>query len=252
MKKRKDIKRRNTKAGGEFGGVNRPLVRLYFLAALQKECPKVLQILKNDVLMQYTACEYVEEVYDWTDVSNNPNHESLRDALIAWGQRYHIDEPFIYDIALRTLRFWHDNPAISDREPLSWHFYNLYYYRSGAAKPYTDEEKEYLKLIRERENIEKEGFTVKGWNPFKSSRREYNDYILYELEKYLNQIESEMFKEDITITPEIRKPYHFNWLALHLAANKKPKDLAGDMEESTIRKALKKTAAMIGIKLPGN
>ncbi|MDW7730679.1 MAG: hypothetical protein SCJ94_11880 [Bacillota bacterium] len=254
-------KKRNTLAGGEFGGVNKQLVRLYFMAAVQKEYPECLEALYNDVYMgAFETHKYPDTVFDWHDlrrnehdVEINSDHEALKTALTDWGIKYHIAEPWVFDIVIDTLRLWYkyqDKPKY-----LLWHFKELSYYSSEHAKAYRKEEQEYMRQISE-EVVFKKDFLVQGWNRFKTSRKNYEELVKAELEQYLNELEAEAYTRDLPRTAEIRKAYHFNWLALYQVKGLSVSDItimnqlnSEKTHESTVRKAIKKTATWVDLEL---
>jgi hypothetical protein len=210
------------KLGGEFGNLSRSIARFYFLAAIEEEAPQVIISLKDDLLKEYKICNKIDDVFNWADVEENPQHESLKNALLSWGKKYHICASWVFDIALNIMSYWdrYDYYSSSEwkgrwvTEPVS----------SSALRilNHHENEKKYLKdFWRLSKKYSTDKFITDPWNPHNTEWKDYKNYVLVMLEEYRLNVEKWTDKEwgNTSAAPNIQQKEHFIWAVMYQVLN---------------------------------
>lgn len=97
-------------------------LRRLFLADVRRLAPQVVRGLKEGVLPLWPA-HGAEDLYEWEELEAATGGDlvRLRDAIMAWAARHHLECDWVYQTALLTVRWWAFERAKPDecRHPLS-------------------------------------------------------------------------------------------------------------------------------------
>jgi hypothetical protein len=209
------------------------------LRAVEKLAPEVLESLRRDVLPVYAhiAIEtsrgkaphtWAHLLARWAHIraSNlvlRPALLSLKGALEAWAERWHLSEEWVFNAALRNLNFWHEQPALHNH--LSW-------LGLGQAwwSPASEEERR-----------------PEGWDPSCETSEEFRARI----EKYMAQQEELAQMRGWKKTPLKTAPEHFEWLVFFQVKGQPFSRIATRVQRdrNTIKAAVEKTAVLTGLSL---
>ncbi|NPV52636.1 MAG: hypothetical protein HPY71_03830 [Firmicutes bacterium] len=211
----------------------------FFLIAVERLAPEVLKALAEEVY----PC------YQGEDMRYVP--DSLRAALDAWMQKFHIKADWILEQALDTMSLWRQYPPVLKWEPLEWGIIAL-----GPAEWYPVP-KEEQRLI----------FHSDGWHIDIETRGQARDRLMSEfkayLEEYLNYVEAIAGGRGWTRTFEKRgrsargKPdLHFEWLVRHQVqgwtCERIAEEYGGEdqwLDPASVWQGIRETAELIGLRL---
>jgi hypothetical protein len=210
--------------------------RTVFLQRVAHVAPEVLTSLADAVLPAFRAAWEESQPFVRThfflrgraaldripDELRGPSLPTFGAALDAWANRWHLSDAWILDAALSTLRLWTTHP-----EKLAGPLYWWDPWGAGAPQPTT------LTL---------------HWSPITQEWADFEEAALKELERYRIKVERWAREQRLKRAPEKRARrdgdagLHFEWLARwqvqgwpHLS--------------SAVEKAVKETAALIGLTL---
>jgi hypothetical protein len=226
------------------------VARQWFLAAVERLAPEVLDGLRHDVLPVYRdvnegagSHEAVIEADDetpWLEIVQEPRYAAwapLIDALVKWAQPYHLDANWIIYRALLTLQHWGESGQVSGWQHAP---------RSGSL-PLLEGELHYQ-------------FRHLAWVPLMWTRSHYEGMVRKAFEQhltaYLDNLETAAIERGLKRTPEWRTRdqspgRHFEWLVRWQVQRWTLQQIANpeSVGRQTVRDALQNTAAAIDLPL---
>jgi|GEM_PF-5024686 len=185
---------------GEFdpGGFTQWEAQRYFFIAIMKEHPEVLSDLKRIVLpvfIKTIPCS-------WVKVKSDSQHQEVKEAILKWADKYNLNEDFVLDAAIKTMKCWYEAPSFAEFNPLQWSFSAKGYW---PDKPVSVEERK----------IE---ITHPGWDPIGEREpwsifeESFMLFIKDYLKEYRNRIDQKLTKTHQR-TPQRNSTEPFSWLA---------------------------------------
>ncbi len=223
---------------------SRVIARSRFLEAVRKHAPEVLEDLQAEPLeleMRIATTETLSIPRTWQDLvqaveGGDSNLVSLRDAVLAWSRRWHVDVDWCRDQALWTLMRWERVPA-DDPAHTTWSLE-----RGSQFQP-----------------------VVRGWPPFRfyhapwdptdTSRtiaaQAIRSAFEQKLAHYLDSVEEAAQASGMRSTPEKRSDDHFAWLARYQIGGESFERLAKDVfrDRRTVAAGIKDAARLIDLPL---
>jgi hypothetical protein len=206
--------------------------RLIFIRTLNTKAPQVAQALFDQVLPVYRK-DYPENKPSWRRSLNiKPDSET---ALIDWMDRFYLNEKWMRDCALGTLRMWADNPKMKNRELI--------------IDPYSAE-------------WNPEQF-VTTWQPLEETITKAKERIEDELDRYLAHIEKLAEKQGWKKNKQLRQKmtgdflHHFEWLVMYQVEGLSYPEIAEKymslnpdkpLTENTVNKGVVRVSDEIGLK----
>ena len=169
----------------------------------------------------------------WSRVSRNEDLESLTVALRKWTTKFNVDDEWLVNDALRTLRGWFVAPEW--RRSLRWDTqYGLSRITASTGERFE--------------------FTCEGWETELLTWSRYSESVRERFAKQLSQYERETRKlaESHGLVRARRKysPNNFDWFVLYQFAGQSSTEIAktgyGDDPDSTVLKGIKAVAKLIG------
>lgn len=248
--------------------------RWIFCQVLREEAPSVLRELREEagpllkgLLRRVAASNDDPDLYalEWSAISDvddrfdiaekaDPSQDrhwilgclsrevKLRDALLAWGRRHHLTDPWLFDVALRSLHMW-------VRVPPSYEFQ---FHPNRVWTPNWD-----LRAFASDGEVPETPEPPGAWVPFAERRGDY----LKRVRKYTEMVDAAYRKAGWTDPPEKRTPMasdgerivgpdlHFRWVVRIQVlgwTNERIKEEAG-VEIRNIRKAYQETCLLLGL-----
>ncbi len=250
------------------------VARSYFLKALAREAPEVLDHLRDVVMPGYAALpdslkisatrelvvtrlrnnveflfygaeadpvtETMPAPLIWSELSESegtsPLWARLGVLLKAWGRRFNLTDPWLMDWALETLWSWDKRSRGTGRIPFR-----------GLRSVVTAQERH---LIFENYGWDLE---FEEWGRFKKRLHQALDMYL---EEYGHQLSRLAAERGWTERPETRNQRHYRWLVLFQVKQMSPAAIAEsgyhNTDPSTILKAVEKAATLCGLTLRGS
>lgn len=186
---------------------------------------------------------------DWEDADDWPEElVALWDKLYSWAGDQNLLEPWVLDAALRTLTFWYAGessaPGLLEQLDLWKKVY------SPTAVRHAFSERDLRAVIEGLESIngirplrrfyplrftdvfEAPPFTFefRGWSPQHPTWRDYEQELRAtfeeELERYKERRRERPEGRELESLPEVRAPYHFEWLVLWQVQEKRHWEIA--------------------------
>ena len=167
---------------------------------------------------------------------------SLRDAILAWGIRYNLADPWMFDVALRSLHRWVRVPA----------FYEFQVSSQGVWTPNWA-----LEAFGSRGVVPETSDPPGIWVPFAETRGDYEERV----RGYIESVATAYREAGWTAAPEKRTPVstdgerrvgpglHFRWVVRIQVlrwTNRRIAEVAGVYIRS-IRRAYKETCSLLGL-----
>ena len=206
--------------------------RRFFLEAV-KVAPAVLESLKEELLPLYEEAVDQDRVATWEGPPVLTGEDSeLERRLVDWSRRYHLNESWILDSALLTLRFF-------SRGVKTKYFVVPAQFRSHPEFPPLQ-------------------FEEPAWIPDLHTKKQYmtraRSNFEKELQDYVQSIEAKLRALGWKKTPQKRlaKPLqHFEWLVQYQCAGWSQGRIGEEYKagQKTVSEALKRTADLIGLTL---
>jgi len=208
------------------------VAQLYFFEAIHAEAPEVFEDLRDNVLEVWKTTPGSEKE-QWSKLATAQQGEGriypwlidLAGALAAWGERWHVDAPWIYQRALDLLRDWEILPAAAeDVEMVTWN-------GGGWSSPIPPGEE-----------------TLKGWDPAWETEADF-DRRIEEHKRRLRKRAAELGYRQLKAKDNAE---HFAWLARYqfhedLTFAQVAESL--EMKPGAVEQAIKRAAALLELSL---
>ncbi len=156
----------------------------------------------------------------------------LHKQILSWGERWHLTDPWLLDVALQYLRLRHQGHPWDAEDP---------FVKGRFPDPsFIDTDKQ-VGLVRPE------------WHPQWESRAAYKENRLREIDEHMD--EKEAWAESQGMKPGIKKrgsfDKHFEWLARYQVVPESYGEVGQVVhaDRSTVRDAVRKTADLIGLTL---
>lgn len=234
---------------GEFepsgGALSTADARARFLVAVRRIVPQVLADLAGHPpeIFKMTEAEVdVSNYRSWPALTvaadDVPAARELREAVLTWSRRYHLNAEWCLERALQTLRAWHRLPADS-RLRSEWDHEAV-----TIFLPVSVDQRRFT-------------FTHPGWELTTDNvtRAELERVVRAAFEAhlsdYLDSMETLAHAAGMERTPQKRRLDHFDWLVYYQVERWSHQEIAEEagVDRTTVRDGLKTTAREIGLRL---
>lgn len=190
---------------------------------------------------EWVSWQWREDHWNGDDSDWPPELSQLRKQVLDWAQRWNLQDPWVLDAVLRTLRVWHKriDPGTSPESEQPLKFHPPRFIDSLATPPFE--------------------FCHQAWRPQWTTWEAFNEQVRSEFERQLTAYrkarEAEVEEQGLERSPkklkqlEANADQHFDWLVRFQVLKQTQSHIAAQVSRTkrTVQDALRHTAELVGI-----